>query len=222
MTKKSRLQQILTFIFLTVGSMLSSAFKLALPKYLQRIGIGATTAIKPDLNSLSTMQLAHLKTIPFENLDVVCKLSISMDPSDVQEKLVNKQRGGYCFEQNTLFLESIKSVGFQARPILARVRYNRPPEAQTPYTHMVIIVDIEGHRYLVDVGFGGIQCVCPLSIDQIGIEQTAPDGMFRIVQNDTDHDNITMQWKLQGNWIDMYKFRDVEALPCDMQVVTNK
>ena len=210
----------LVVIFLSI--MLSSAFKLALPKYLHRIAHTATTTIKPDLQSLAAIQLAHLKNIPFENLDVVCNMNISMNPSDVQEKLVHNRRGGYCFEQNTLFLESIKSVGFQARPILARVRYNRPPEAQTPYTHMVIIVDIEGHRYLVDVGFGGIQCVCPLSIDQIGIEQTAPDGMFRIVQNDTDHDNITMQWKLQGNWIDMYKFRDVEALTCDMQVVTNK
>ena len=196
----------------------ASVSKLALPKYLQRIGMAATTTIKPDLQSLAAIQLAHLKTIPFENLDVVCNMNISMDPSDVQEKLVNKKRGGYCFEQNTLFLESVRCIGYQARPVLARVRYNRPPEIQTPYTHMVIIVDMGGRRYLVDVGFGGIQCVCPLSIDQIDVEQTAPDGIFRITQNDNDYDNMTMQWKMQGNWIDMYKFRDVEALPCDMQV----
>ena len=37
------------------------------------------------------------------------------------QKLVHNRRGGYCFEQNQLFLRALTALGFDTRPLLARV-----------------------------------------------------------------------------------------------------
>ena len=74
-----------------------------LDSYISRISITdkPSSSLQPNKETLALLQLSHLLTIPFENLDVVQKKSISIDLSDIFEKLVINKRGGYCFEMNT-------------------------------------------------------------------------------------------------------------------------
>ncbi len=67
--------------------------------YLTRIGLDSSTTYSPTLETLAKVQLAHLQSIPFENLDVVLRESIAMGPEAVRDKLLARRRGGYCFEQ---------------------------------------------------------------------------------------------------------------------------
>src|SRR3546814_16635827 len=87
--------------------------------YLRRIGL--EQAPRPDQEGLMSVQRAHRWAIPFENFDIPLGRGISLDPAAVFDKLVVRRRGGYCFEQNQLFLRALLQLGFDARPLLARV-----------------------------------------------------------------------------------------------------
>lgn len=81
--------------------MASAAFDLA--SYLARCGLAASFAEQaPTLETLTQLQSAHLRSIAFENLDVVHRKPINMSSEAVFAKLVTARRGGYCFEHNTL------------------------------------------------------------------------------------------------------------------------
>jgi len=41
---------------------------------------------------------AYVPAIPFGNLDVILGRGISVELDDIQAKLVQRKRGGYCYE----------------------------------------------------------------------------------------------------------------------------
>ena len=89
-------------------------------------------------------------------------------------------RGGYCFEQNILLLCALLSIGFDAFPLLCRVRYLKPAHQLTAFTHLALRVTLpDGGRYLADVGFAGTNSVAPvrLGTDEL---QELPEGQFRV------------------------------------------
>ena len=63
--------------------------------YLNHIGFEGTP--KNDFASLSQLQTRHLKTIPYENLDVMRDIPLSLEIDDIYEKIIGRNRGGYCF-----------------------------------------------------------------------------------------------------------------------------
>jgi N-hydroxyarylamine O-acetyltransferase len=198
-------------------------FSFNLEAYVDRIGLtdrfprdgsGAVT-LTPDMETLSALQLAHMKTVTFENLDVVAKKRISMLHSDVEQKLVKNKRGGYCFEQSTLMQDALRKVGFSVDPLLARVRWMKPDDVRTTFTHMVLIVRIPGveGEYLVDVGFGGIGPLSPIRVD-ITEPQQSIEGQYRVVPcgeypgSDAGSGKYRLlQWFLQDKWQDLYAMK---------------
>ncbi|MET0376190.1 MAG: arylamine N-acetyltransferase [Rhizorhabdus sp.] len=152
-----------------------------LDAYLARIGLGL--APDSDVAGLEIVQRAHRLSIPFENLDVRLGRGIKLDPAHVFEKLVHRRRGGYCFEQNQLFLRALTAMGFDARPLLARVwliATDVPPR-----THTLNLVRIAGEEWIADAGFGGSYSPPMRLFD--GSEATAPDGAaFRLSMTE-DH-----------------------------------
>ncbi|GGQ95004.1 arylamine N-acetyltransferase [Kitasatospora griseola] len=127
-----------------------------LEKYFARIGWDGGRA--PTLETFRSLHRAHVIGIPFENLDVVAGGVPSLDLDDLQAKLVESSRGGYCFEHNSLFGAVLEQLGFQVTRLSGRVRYGARPGEERPRTHMVLAVEIPGvpGRYLADVGFGGL------------------------------------------------------------------
>lgn len=118
--------------------------------------------VKADITSLTRLQLAHLKTVPFENLDIHYGKPISLETEDIFEKVVVNQRGGFCYELNGLFYALLREIGFNAKRVSARVAIEGggfTPE----YDHLAIVVSIDGLDYLTDVGFGRF-AVVPLPI----------------------------------------------------------
>ena len=81
-------------------------------RYLTRIGL--TGPLPPTAQTLSAIQWAHLHSVPFENLDI-CPMGIpiSLDLQDVYEKIVSRNRGGFCFEQNSLYAAVLDGLGYQ-------------------------------------------------------------------------------------------------------------
>ena len=72
--------------------------------YLERIAYKGS--LTPSLENLAKIQLLHTQAIPFENIDPFLGLPVLLDLPSLEDKLVKRKRGGYCFEQNLLLRES--------------------------------------------------------------------------------------------------------------------
>ena len=121
-----------------------------------------------------------MSTIPFENLDVLIERRIALTPEAIEQKLVGERRGGYCFEQNGLLLEVLDQLGFEARPLSARVRMGKTRDVIPARTHLCVRVELD-ESWLVDVGFGGMSLTSAL---RLGIEgpQETPHETRRLVR----------------------------------------
>lgn len=150
-----------------------------LPAYLERIRLPARATV--DHHGLAAVQRAHRLAIPFENLDVPLGRGIDISSDAAFGKLVVAGRGGYCFEHNRLFLDALAALGFEARPLLARVWLNGG--GVPPKTHTLSLVTFGDEQWIADPGFGG-SYTPPMPLVE-GAEAEAPDGAtFRLTRDD--------------------------------------
>ena len=120
--------------------------------YLARLEI--TEPIANDLTDLNRLLFAQLTHIPFDSLDVWgAGLCPSLKLNDIYEKIVEKGRGGYCFELNTLFRSLLNALDFDAYQTAAFIL--NPDGTPQPPAHNVILCNLNGTRYFMDVGYGG-------------------------------------------------------------------
>ncbi|MBX3331722.1 MAG: arylamine N-acetyltransferase [Nitrospira sp.] len=168
--------------------------------YFKRIGYEG--AGRPTLDTLRAIQLRHTESIAFENLNPLMGWPVRLDLESLQQKLVRDGRGGYCFEQNLLLKHVLDALGFRVTGLAARVLWNMPEGAVPPRSHMLLLVDLDERRYVVDAGFGEVTLTCPLRLE-INIEQTTPHEPFRLVQA---RDEFIEQVKIGDNWVSLYRF----------------
>lgn len=110
---------------------------------------------EPDL-SVGTLGLVirqQLCAVPFENLSILGGSVPAIDRGALMGKIVAGDRGGYCFELNSLLRYGLEQIGFVVRPRLARVLWQRHEPG--PRTHLFLEVESEGETWLADAGFGG-------------------------------------------------------------------
>jgi len=165
--------------------------------YLDRIGRHGPHP--PTLATLRTLHLAHATSIPFENLDIQLGLPILLDADALEDKLVTRRRGGYCFEHNTLAMHALRAMGFDLVACEARVRLGATRVA--PRTHMVLLVTVDGTRWLWDTGFGGDTLLEPLRLDGRAVVQGG--ATYRVVDENGLH---VLQMEMDGTRTDLYAF----------------
>ncbi len=123
---------------------------LDLDAYLRRVGY--TGPLDPSGTTLDALYRAHLAAIRFENLDIFTGGGVRVDLESVQDKLVNRGRGGYCYEQAQLFGAVAARLGFDVQRLLARVG---PDGGRArPRTHLTLRVRAGQQVWLADPGFG--------------------------------------------------------------------
>lgn len=180
-----------------------------LDEYCNRIGIPFSGT--PTVNRLEELQRAQVYTIPFENLDIQLGRGIDLTPSYVDDKVIRKQRGGYCFELNGLFLRALTTVGFKGRPLLARVHLGDEPSGRC---HQLSLVTIAGRDWIVDVGFGA---ACPRMPIPLEINTTHDhDGTsFRLMNHELGY---MLQKHQDDAWKNLYSFDLCPVVPRDIVV----
>ena len=196
-----------------------------LDAYAARIGL--TGPLPPTLATLHAIAHAHVRAIPFENLDVLLGRGIDLAPAAIERKLVHERRGGYCFEQNTLLLHVLQALGFQATPLSARVRVQRPREYTPARTHLFVRVELDGERWLVDVGVGALSPTAALRLDTED-EQATPHETRRIIRAGRWHDADLRgpealryhQVRFADGWHDICEFT-LEEMPEIDRIVGN-
>lgn len=184
----------------------------ALDAYLARIGYSGPRT--PNLATLDALVGAHVATIPFENLDVLLGRPIVLEMDAVVQKLVRDRRGGYCFEHNGLFLNVLEALGFDAKPISARVRLQRARDFTPPRTHMFVRVEFPDGSYLADVGVGGLSPTAALRLVR-DEHQPTPHETRRLIIEDG---RWFHQALLGETWSDICEFTLEEMPPIDREV----
>ncbi len=145
-----------------------------------------------------------LSQYTFNNIEVLLNQNeeLSLDDDMIREKLITKERGGYCFENNQYFFCQLKSMGFKVQRVLGRVIYGGESE-NVPRTHQITIVSDEEGDYIVDVGFGpytpGAAIACSGEV-----VKAFNGNEYRIVKiNDCDYQ---LQIQREGEFISLYEF----------------
>jgi N-hydroxyarylamine O-acetyltransferase len=182
-----------------------------LDRYLARIGLPAP--VVPDAATLRSVHLAHVSAIPFENLDIQMGLPIRLDLASLHRKLIERRRGGYCFEHNTILLHALRALGFDAVACEARVRQGAAPGHIRARTHMVLLVRLDGARWLADAGFGGDGILEPVL--EGGGNSTQHGSVFRLAPEDG---RLVLQSRHAGVWIDLYAFAPEPCHPIDFEL----
>lgn len=172
-----------------------------LDAYFRRIDYQGPT--DPELATLRAIHRRQVDAIPFENLDPLTARPVLLDLAALQSKLVQRRRGGYCFEQNLLLKAALETLGFTVTGLAARVRWMAPPERPLgPRSHMLLRVDLADGPYLADVGFGGQLLDEPLRL-QADLEQRTAAALYRLTRSD---EAFLLSTRLASGWQAMYLF----------------
>ncbi len=173
---------------------------LDLDAYCARIGYHGPRT--PTLATLRELQWRHVATIPFENLTSLAGEPVPLEPAALQAKMVQGRRGGYCYEQNVLFAAVLQRCGFRVTGLAARVVWNRPADAPSPRSHMLLRLELPEGSHIADVGFGGASLPGPLKL--LGdLAQPTPIEPFRLV---THAEGYRLEVQLPDGWRPVYTF----------------
>jgi len=189
-----------------------SAAAVDLDAYVRRIEL--PDALAPTRACLERLIERHANAIPFENIEVLARRVPRLDLDSLQGKLVRRRRGGYCFEQNTLFRHVLLAIGFEARPMEARIRSGVPADVVTARTHLAMRVTLDGVDHLVDVGCGTIAPMAPLALASRA-DQVSGTGFHRLVNAG---DEVLLQQREGAGWKDCYQLlaSQPHAIDCEM------
>jgi N-hydroxyarylamine O-acetyltransferase len=172
-----------------------------LDAYLRRINYAGSIA--PTLDTLQMLHKLHPAAIPFENLDPLMERPVRLQLSDIEQKLINERRGGYCLEHNLLLKAVLESMDFKVTTLGAGVLWGHD-DAYVPegLHHIALLVDVGGVQYLADVGFGGQVATGPLRL-RADAEQSTPNERYRLTGG---HPKWRLESEIRDSWKPLYEF----------------
>ena len=167
--------------------------------YFSRIGYNETASA--DFATLKSMMRCQLFSVPFENLDVQGKKGVSLVPEDIYVKIVERGRGGYCYEVNGVFAMALEALGIPYQFIAARPMFY---PVRRPKTHMAIIATLDGEQWLCDLGFGSYGIREPINLNWLDREIRQDFDKFKL-SGSSEHDYL-LQAFTGENWVNQYEF----------------
>jgi N-hydroxyarylamine O-acetyltransferase len=163
------------------------------------------------LDTLKALQFAFVYNVPFENLDIHLARPIELSVDKIYQKIVEQQRGGFCYESNTLFHALLELIGFEVRYVAATMLLDTSLNFE--FNHMVLIVNLD-KEYLVDVG-NGQSCLQPMQIDSDEVV-SFEDIDYRVSEFE---DRYALHYQdVDAEWIPRFSFTTVSR---QLQEYTN-
>ncbi len=182
-------------------------------RYLGRIGLEPGEVRSQSLDSLTTIQRAHVESVPFETLAITghpwhdaLGEGVILEQAELFQKVVEEHRGGFCYELNGLCNWLLADLGFDVDQVVGAVLTDGEP--CPPANHLTTIVTLD-RRYLVDVGLGVPPMRQPLPLtgsvreDRTGVAWRATES------SRPDADYLTQYRVGDGEWVDRYVIRTV-------------
>ena len=170
-----------------------------LQNYFNRIGYQGDA--KADIATVTNMMRCQLFTVPFENLDVQAGKVVSLVPEEIVEKILQRNRGGYCFELDGIFAMALQALGIPYRFVAARPMLY--PEKR-PKTHMAIVVKVNGEEWLCDLGFGSYGMRAPMRLNRLDVEVNQDNDSFMLGK--TSDGEFVLKALVEGVWANQFAF----------------
>jgi N-hydroxyarylamine O-acetyltransferase len=168
-------------------------------KYLDRISYSGP--LDRSANTLRALHRAHIFAVPFENLDIHLGRPILLGEEIFFNKIVDRRRGGFCYELNGLFAALLRQIGFDVTMLSAGVA--RPDGGFSPdFDHMALLVRIDGD-WLADVGFGD-SFIEPIKLDESSITRDETGAYYIKAEGES----LIMQRRgdSEAGWKPQYRF----------------
>lgn len=165
--------------------------------YLKSLGL---LGRKLDFKFLDNVVSQHVATFPFSSVRCWLGDDLPLDFESLYHRIVVKRLGGYCFEQNGLLYRILKELGFSVELYLARVIFDQ--DTHPGLTHRITMVEYEGQRYVLDVGFGPLGPSIPVPMS--GLKSNDSEKIFRISERRPGE--YHMQIFKKGEFFSLYRF----------------
>ncbi|MEV0252618.1 arylamine N-acetyltransferase [Nocardia sp. NPDC050712] len=178
---------------------------LDLDAYFARIGFDGER--KPGVRTLQRLVYLHTTSIPFENLEIILGRGIDLDLNTLQDKMIRRRRGGYCYENVQLLAAALERLGFGVTGLSGRVTLGA--QSARPATHALLRVTTsdDDRVWLVDVGFGAGPLQALELVDSPA-EIAAGEWRFRLERTRGELDGelwVLHQFGRDG-WVDRHAF----------------
>ncbi len=182
-----------------------------LTKLFERLGLTYSDSLPTDYTTLATVQYAFQKTVPYENLDILRRVPLSLDYERLYDKIVTNRRGGYCFEINGFLGEVFRSLGFEVTEYMAR--YLRGETEIPVRRHRVLGVRAnDGKTYICDAGIGQSAFRLPLPMEEGAVSKQYGET-YRVTKEPF------FGWVIadfhKGEWRNFYSFTEEVQLNID-------
>ncbi|SNZ14064.1 N-hydroxyarylamine O-acetyltransferase [Terribacillus aidingensis] len=179
----------------------------------QRIGLTEEVT----LASMPIFLEKFSQAIPFENLRIINQQASPLTKTDLHKKILLRNEGGVCYELNSLLYYYLLEEGWSVTMLTACI-YNQQENvwSATGNTHVIILLEHYGKKYIVDAGFGANIPLAPVPLD--GQTVSTPNGQFRIKQKDMFSilelklSNRDYEWRTGYRFLEANKITDLKQL----------
>lgn len=171
----------------------------SLAKYCKRIGYEGE--VRADEATLRLLMQHQLTTVPFENLDIQAGNTVSLIPEEIVAKIIDRNRGGYCYEVNGLFAMALEALGIEYHFVAARPMFY---PVKRPNTHLAIIATIGDQQWLCDLGFGSYGIRAPIILTQL--DQPIIQGHDVFMLSKSEAGEFLLKACVDDEWTNQYAF----------------
>jgi N-hydroxyarylamine O-acetyltransferase len=136
---------------------MAAASRLDVAAYLDRLRLADPG--EPSIESLRRLHVAHVETVPYENLEIQLGRRTTVDPLESAQRIA-RGRGGYCYHLNGAFSALLGALGFRVTRHVGGVQRTREGPAGANAAHMALTVEglpdeaSPDGVWMVDVGLG--------------------------------------------------------------------
>jgi arylamine N-acetyltransferase len=153
--------------------------------YLRRLRLAELAGEAPSADGLVALHRAHVQRVPWETVWIHEGLGWGIAATTSAARIATGRRGGYCFHLNGGFAALLTSLGYTVTRHVGGVHGPDGPAADMLTNHMVLVVDLDGEPWYVDVGMGDALWspvpLAPASFSQepfdLALSSVEPDGV---------------------------------------------
>jgi arylamine N-acetyltransferase len=135
--------------------------------------------------------------VPFENITSLLRRQAHgdgpvgpLDPERILQAWCERRGGGVCFEVADMVDRLLSSLGYTTHPVLAQISF--------PGSHQANLVDLDGQRYLVDVGNGA---PFPEPVALQGVVEVHHAGLSYRFRPDTSPARWVQDRSIDAEWV---------------------
>ncbi|HDX9707976.1 TPA: arylamine N-acetyltransferase [Bacillus thuringiensis] len=158
-------------------------------------------------NDLHEILLQMGNMIPYENIDVMEGTFRDISQTNLQEKILLNNRGGLCYELNSLLYYFLRDCGFNVYRVAGTVFDLNGDNWKPDNGHVIIILKHENQKYIVDGGFASHLPLYPVPF--AGEVVSSQTGKYRIRKQNTEKGTYLLEMR-KGEKGETAQFLDSE------------